>query len=346
MIKSESLTATYNSTYLKQLWEACGNFIASTLVGYFLNIAFESPMINLEQVIFGRPAARQQSDGETDKSKVYQSRDRAFLRPQADGCKLSRTDSDEHLANSSRSASLSNDEQVSSSVAEVDGSLANLDDDHQMELPRQPRATQRHLASHQQSSPSPRYQATPGSGLYSTLAQVRSQQAASPRIGRYATLQRNSRRLAQVHENVWPESVYQTLSRDCSRREPALNQPQTNSRRLDGRRHNRYNTLTGAGSREWRGLVNDCAWSAYMSEMPLSAKTQSELATEKLGEKHLTRLQGSHWPQAGLMIPRVDSSTLKRQQKLARPGESQARKATSILEEPALPVAAETDEEI
>lgn len=38
----------------QKLWEACGNFIVSLIFGYFLNIAFESPIINLERVIFGR----------------------------------------------------------------------------------------------------------------------------------------------------------------------------------------------------------------------------------------------------------------------------------------------------
>lgn len=38
----------------QQLWEACGNFIASIIMGYFVNITFESPFINLEAVIFKR----------------------------------------------------------------------------------------------------------------------------------------------------------------------------------------------------------------------------------------------------------------------------------------------------
>lgn len=38
----------------QKLWEACGNFIVSLVFGYFLNVAFESPIINLERVVFGR----------------------------------------------------------------------------------------------------------------------------------------------------------------------------------------------------------------------------------------------------------------------------------------------------
>lgn len=37
-----------------QLWEACGNFIASVLLGYFLNVTFESPIINLERALWSR----------------------------------------------------------------------------------------------------------------------------------------------------------------------------------------------------------------------------------------------------------------------------------------------------
>lgn len=36
------------------LWEACGNFVTSCLLGYFLNVCFESPFINLEQALFRR----------------------------------------------------------------------------------------------------------------------------------------------------------------------------------------------------------------------------------------------------------------------------------------------------
>lgn len=36
------------------MWEACGNFVASIIVGYFVNVVFESPFINLEAVIFKR----------------------------------------------------------------------------------------------------------------------------------------------------------------------------------------------------------------------------------------------------------------------------------------------------
>lgn len=36
------------------LWEACGNFVTSCLLGYFLNVCFESPFINLERALFRR----------------------------------------------------------------------------------------------------------------------------------------------------------------------------------------------------------------------------------------------------------------------------------------------------
>lgn len=49
-----SLAIVTNYSTAGQLWEACGNFIVSIILGYFLNIAFESPIINLEHIVFGR----------------------------------------------------------------------------------------------------------------------------------------------------------------------------------------------------------------------------------------------------------------------------------------------------
>lgn len=60
MFRSLNLRHTVEWTDQNILYEACGNFVASLLMGYFLNVTFESPIINLENYISGRdrPAPR------------------------------------------------------------------------------------------------------------------------------------------------------------------------------------------------------------------------------------------------------------------------------------------------
>lgn len=47
---------------LLKLWEASGNFTASVLVAYLINIMFESPFINLEKVLLGSKKKNKQKD--------------------------------------------------------------------------------------------------------------------------------------------------------------------------------------------------------------------------------------------------------------------------------------------
>lgn len=54
MFRAVNLRHTLEWSDQNILWEACGNFVVSSLLGFFLNVAFESPIINLENVIFGR----------------------------------------------------------------------------------------------------------------------------------------------------------------------------------------------------------------------------------------------------------------------------------------------------
>lgn len=66
MFRALNLRHTIEWTDANILWEASGNFIISIVVGYFVNITFESPIINLEQVIFGRPNTTSLSDSSNE----------------------------------------------------------------------------------------------------------------------------------------------------------------------------------------------------------------------------------------------------------------------------------------
>lgn len=283
-------------------------------------------MINLEQVIFGRPGASQQALISTDRSKGNHARARAFLQPQSDGSKLSSSDSNDQLAKSSQSApSYLNDEQSSSTGPEVDEPTNNLSDSRQMELPEQPHSVQQLSVKH---GFYPRqHRILDGIDHYSTLSHPRlpHQNSPSPRVARYATLQRHNQRLTDVEETLWPESIYQALSVNKDYKSQTRLAHQVSERR----RLNRYNTLTGAGVREWRGLANDNAWSTDSHQLARGTKTQSELTPNN----KLSHLQGALWPHVGLMIPRVDSSTLKRQQKPRRPSKSHECQSNTIQEE-------------
>jgi hypothetical protein len=54
MFRSLNLRHTIEWTDQNILWEACGNFVVSLILGFFLNVAFESPIMNLEKVLFGK----------------------------------------------------------------------------------------------------------------------------------------------------------------------------------------------------------------------------------------------------------------------------------------------------
>lgn len=359
-------------------------------MGYFLNIAFESPIINLEQATLGRTEeARTSQDCNSDsksdlistKESPAQSgqRERALLRPQSASSSSkvssSSSSSDEHAnCKSSNSVpnSISGDEQ---SIPEIDsesrafeGKRRRLESDAKLVKPsqsewvaefktppgalvktqsgqNQPRATRYELENSLLSLPGP------GSSRTLAHAQSRGQLASYPqRPSQYATLTRYANLRPSSRDDFWPESIYQTLSQpphETSNHEyPARNHrnmPREST--MDGlhqaryrpNREMRYNTLTGAGAREWRDLTSEPIW----RRIPNAQSTaRSELARS-------TNDQYSHlmaWPKSGLMIPRVDSTTLKRQHKLARSMQTNDHPANSILEEPSLAAAESEDD--
>lgn len=89
------------------------------------------------------------------------------------------------------------------------------------------------------------------------------------------------------------------------------------------RRQGRYNTLTGAGAKEWRQQYSDVADNWHM----LSSQVPEHLRRWDASEQD--KAIGSNYLQPGTMIPRIDSSTLRRH------NNKRAEPAGSIVEEPA-----------
>lgn len=332
------------------IWEAGGNFIASMVIGYALNIAFESPLMNIEQLIFGRP-------------KIEAPSSRASLRTEIT------SDATERHSNTSKSSL--NNEPCGKSNKSTDGASSDECPDNLIESKVANDISIPRMASfkglRQFGTKSTADGVVIPDGLQEPYKLSEANNAADerhsyrliPRLNsgsgyerpaQYATIAR----MSQLHNHEGPTNEDLRYKRNFDRLDAWIRSRQKSSVRESGnqssrhlqlrstgrfinirekanhlsrKRHHRYNTMSGLGAAEWQLGINSNGSTDFVDgiyrPMSLVDEQTSETGLEnRVGTNEIPwkphRPPGSNsysnWTNnfSGYLIPRASSSTLRR----------------------------------
>lgn len=336
-------------------------------MGYFVNVTFESPIINLERVLLGRP---EQATGEAADSQSRSqlkddtsSKSRKSLQPRLLSSNTDSASSNlelgQQVADNKHSSSESFAEKAANSNSPLDWNntkseaLHNLDSSNSKNLAQQMELRDSSLVDNISINGTPsdgsseheishtsdvfsrtmtidRYRHAPeyaairysvdasrldsiypmNSREYPDYLNLRYRQlmdaASAGRASQYATLTRATRSVDHNFSNQSNLSTYSNPTRLRSQTNELISAPANDSVYLVKRRsyqeqarQSRYNTLTGSGIKEWRHQ-------RYQDfDRPWQAKQPHRL----------DQANQADWLPPGALIPRIDSSTLRRQPK-------------------------------